>query len=407
MMQIEFVKLLIIFLAILGFVLMKQGLGKAITVAVICTVVLFRIPPGTAAKLAFHSVYEKDTLLVIGSFLMVTFIQRVMENRKLLERAELALERLSGNRRLVCILAPVIIGFLPSAGAVNICGEIVNDTVGDDLTIAEKTFVTSYYRHISESFSPTYNAILLALAITGVSTGAFVLCMIPLVVVLLVLGYIFYLRKIDKNYSTGREGYNRSEELKQLLYCFWPLVACIVVVTALNIPVIQVLPVIILIAGFVYHLSGKEIIQFARSSFEKRIIVNTIILMIFKNILTYTGVIETLPSLFEGSELPDFVAFGLIMLFGTIVSGANAMIVLLVPLAFSTIPGAGTALLVFLMSVSYAAMQISPTHICLAIITEYFHESWVNLIRKTLPVIVIFLVILHAYYLLLVQIFHI
>lgn len=402
-MHIEFIKLLIIFIVIIGWVLMKRGLGEAITIAVVCTIVLFQIPLATAGKLAFHSLYEKDTLLVIGSFLLVTFIQRVMENRKLLERAELALERLSGNRRLVCIIAPVIIGFLPSAGAVNICGEIVNDTVGDDLTVPEKTFVTSYYRHISESFSPTYNAILLALSITGVSTGSFVLCMLPLVAVLLLLGYIFYLRKIDKNYSAKRDEYSKSEELKQLLYCFWPLVACIVVVVALNLSVIQVLPFIILIAVFVYRLSGKEILKFAKSSFEKRIIINTVILMIFKNLLTYTGVIETLPSLFEGTALPVFVAYGLIMLFGTIVSGANAMIVLLIPLAFSVIPGAGTALLVFLMSISYAAMQLSPTHICLAIITEYFHESWGNLIRKTLPVIATFLVIVHGYYLLLVQ----
>lgn len=76
---------------------------------------------------------------------------------------------------MVCVIAPVIIGFLPSAGAVNICGAIVDKATGKDLDVEEKTFVTSYYRHISESFSPTYNAILLALSITAVSTGQFVL----------------------------------------------------------------------------------------------------------------------------------------------------------------------------------------------------------------------------------------
>lgn len=96
---------------------------------------------------------------------------------------------------MVCVIAPVIIGFLPSAGAVNICGAIVDKATGKDLDVEEKTFVTSYYRHISESFSPTYNAILLALSITAVSTGQFVLFMAPMVVVLLVLGYVFYLRE--------------------------------------------------------------------------------------------------------------------------------------------------------------------------------------------------------------------
>lgn len=47
-------------------------------------------PLGDAAKLMIQSVYEKDTLLVVGSFILVTFLQRIMENRKLLERAEMA-----------------------------------------------------------------------------------------------------------------------------------------------------------------------------------------------------------------------------------------------------------------------------------------------------------------------------
>ena len=139
----------------------------------------------------------------------------------------MALQRLSGDRRMVCVIAPVIIGFLPSAGAVNICGAIVDKATGRDLDVEEKTFVTSYYRHISESFSPTYNAILLALSITAVSTGQFVLFMAPMVVVLLVLGYVFYLRKLSKGYETGAdENINKKEEFKQLLYCFWPLVLC-------------------------------------------------------------------------------------------------------------------------------------------------------------------------------------
>jgi hypothetical protein len=53
------------------------------------------------------------------------------------------------------------------------------------------------------------------------------------------------------------------------------------------------------------------------------------------------------------------------------------------------------------MALSYAAMQISPTHICLAIITEYFRVSWGQLMKKTIPVIVVFVVILTGYYVLL------
>ena len=297
-MQTEFIKLAVIFIVIMVMVLAKLKLRDAMIVAILLTVILFGIPLGDAAKLMIQSVYEKDTLLVVGSFILVTFLQRIMENRKLLERAEMALQRLSGDRRMVCVIAPVIIGFLPSAGAVNICGAIVDKATGKDLDVEEKTFVTSYYRHISESFSPTYNAILLALSITAVSTGQFVLFMAPMVVVLLVLGYVFYLRKLSKGYEASEdEMIDKKEEFKQLLYCFWPLVLCIVLVIALNLSVIKVLPFIIVLSIIVYRLSLKEVLDFAKTSVEWRIIFNTIILMMFKNILTYTGAIGKLPDL--------------------------------------------------------------------------------------------------------------
>ena len=400
-MQMEFFKLAVIFVVIMAMVLMKRQLRDAMIAAILLTVILFQIPIGKAVKMMVTSIYEKDTLLVIGSFILVTFLQRIMEERKLLERAELALQRVSGDRRLVCVIAPVIIGFLPSAGAVNICGAIVDKATGNDLDIEEKTFVTSYYRHISESFSPSYNAILLALSITAVSTGKFVLYMVPMVIVLLVLGYLGYLRKLSKGYGNTGEVFDKKEEFKQLLYCFWPLVLCIVLVIALNLSVIKVLPFIILLSIIVYKLSAREVLAFAKTSVEWRIIFNTIILMMFKNILTYTGAVGRLPDLFEGSAIPQFAAFGIIMFMGTIISGANSMIVLLIPLAFASIPNAGAALLMYLMSLSYAAMQISPTHICLAIITEYFHVSWGQLMKKTLPVILVFVVILTGYYMML------
>lgn len=148
-MQTEFIKLAVIFVVIMVMVLAKLKLRDAMIAAILLTVILFGIPLGDAAKLMVQSVYEKDTLLVVGSFILVTFLQRIMENRKLLERAEVALQRLSGDRRMVCVIAPVIIGFLPSAGAVNICGAIVDKATGKDLDVEEKTFVTSYYRHIS------------------------------------------------------------------------------------------------------------------------------------------------------------------------------------------------------------------------------------------------------------------
>ena len=403
MMQVECTKLFIIFLIIMGSVLLKRSLNEAVFLAIASTVLLFRIPINQTLSLSVHSVFEKDTLIVLGSYFFITFLQRIMEKLNLLKKAETSLERISGNRRVVCMFAPAIMEFLPSVGVVNICGQIIEDIIGYDFSAEDKTFLTSHYMHISESFSPTYSATLLALSITSVPTGKFVLGMFPMVLVLLFLGYLFGLKKIDKGYHRKQMTSDKMGEFKQLIYCFWPLVACIAAVVVANLSVLQVLPVIILLAIMIYQIEIKDIPQLLKGCFEKKIIINTIILMIFKNILTSTEVIEILPQLFERSCLPQFVAFGLIMLFGIIIGGTNEMIVLVIPLAFMTITNAVTALLVFLMAIAYAGSQLSPTHICLSIAADYFHVPWGELFKRTLRIMIVFVVIVHFYYLLLVR----
>jgi len=81
-MQTEFTKLAVIFIVIMVMVLAKLKLRDAMIAAILLTVILFGIPLGDAAKLMIQSVYEKDTLLVVGSFILVTFLQRIMENRE-------------------------------------------------------------------------------------------------------------------------------------------------------------------------------------------------------------------------------------------------------------------------------------------------------------------------------------
>ena len=95
----------------------------------------------------------------------------------------------------------------------------------------------------------------------------------------------------------------------------------------------------------------------------------TLLIMIFKELLTETGVITSLPEFFSALPIPTFLVFVLLFLFGTIVAGTQAIIVLCMPMAMEVItPGhTGLALFTLLMCIGYVAMQISPTHICLVL----------------------------------------
>jgi hypothetical protein len=119
--------------------------------------------------------------------------------------------------------------------------------------------------------------------------------------------------------------------------------------------------------------------------------------MIFKEILTFTGIIERLPAYFSVLPIPSVVIFALIFFFSPLVAGSQATIALAVPLAYAAIPDGGTPLMILLMCMLYISMQISPTHICLAIITEYYGTSFIDLVKKTMPILITFVLISSVY----------
>ena len=128
--------------------------------------------------------------------------------------------------------------------------------------------------------------------------------------------------------------------------------------------------------------------------------VSTLLIMVFKEVLAATGVIAALPGFFSSLPIPTFLVFALIFFFGSIVSGSQAIIVLCMPMAMATLPlgPGGLPLFVLLMCMAYAAMQVSPVHVCLAVCAEDYGISLGALIRKTLPMVLSFCLVAFGYY---------
>lgn len=391
----DIIKLIIIFAGIIFFIKLKKPLYVSIIVGAVISIVLYRIPVFKSLELAGKSCVSRETISLVLAFYTITFVQRMMEKRGHLLLAEKSLDNIFNSRRINAMVAPFIIGLLPSAGAVLIAAPIVQNACGDSLDVNEQTFVTSYYRHISESFLPTYSSILLALELSGVDMTLFVLGMLPMVAMLFILGYIFYVKKIPK--TEGKGNSEKGTDVKNLVISLWPIAATIAIILTMKIPVYMAVIPVIIVSFIVNRFSVKEVLPMFRTAFETKLILNTVLIMVFKELLTYTGVIGRLPMYFEKLPVHPAIIFSMIFLFGTIVAGSQAIIALALPLAFATIPDGGLALMVLLMCVTYIAMQISPTHICLAIVTEAFDVSFIDLAKKTFPVVITFTVITAVY----------
>mgnify|MGYP002615743327 CR=1 FL=1 len=379
----------------------KVSLSVAILAGAAAAVLLYRIPPLRVGQLAFATVFNwQETISLCLVTYLITFLQRMMEQKHHLYQAQEALSAIFNSRRVNATVTPMLIGLLPSPAAAFIAGDMVKTACGDDLSQEECTFVTSYFRHISESCLPTYTSIILALSLGGVATSSFLVGMIVPVIMLFVIGYVIYVRKVPKSTGMPRERHLGRRWL-QLFQSLWAIALIVVLILTLNLPVYLAVGISVVLYFFVNRLHVREVLPYFRSAFEWNIMSNIVVVMFFKNVLAASGVIQLLPEAFQKLPIPLPLVFALIFLAGTVVAGSNGIIAMCIPMAFSAIPDGGMPLMVLLMCSSYIAMQVSPTHVCLTLIAEYFHTGLGALVKKTIPVLVCFVAFLIPYYYLL------
>mgnify|MGYP000898273459 CR=1 FL=1 len=397
----DVLKLVGVFIAIIIALKFKLSLPLAIGCGAVLTVLLYGLGWVESLKIALRSTIGEATLMVLVNCYLVTFLQRMMEARGDLLNAQQALDKIFNNRRINASLASAFIGVLPSPGAIFIAGEMVDDACESYVSEEDKTFIATYFRHIPESFMPTYSTVILAAQLSGVAVGSFILGMLPAVLVLVLLGYFFYLRKIPKDTGVAPTR-QKWPEVKMLFKSFWSILAIILLIVVLKVPVYIATVAVIVLNFFIKKFTIKEILPFFISAFEKRLVISTLVVMAFKDLLIATNIITELPEIFAALPVPTYLIFTLIFFVGSIIAGATAIVSLGIPMAFAAIPGSGMPLMVLAMSCAYAGMQVSPTHICLSLACEHFKTDFGALIKRTLPIILLFLVVLVFYYRLLV-----
>lgn len=357
------------------------------------------MPARTFAAALVRGAVRWDTIQLLLVLYLITFLQRMLEKRGCLTSAKDALDGLFNSRRVDASAAPALLGMLPAVGTVLICGDIVRQSTDGFLKTEEQACVTSYYRHISELFFPTYTSILIAVDLSAgkVSVGGFTLAMLPMLAVLMAIGWLFYLRRIPKDagFFAGRP---KAFYWKLLLRSLWTIIFTVILIVAFGVPVhIAVLACIVcnLLVG---RFGWKELRPFFASAFEARLMISTLLIMMFKEVLAAAGVISALPAFFSSLPVPPFLVFALIFFFGSVVAGSQAIIVLCMGMAMAAAAQGGLALFVLLMCMAYAAMQLSPVHVCLAVCAEDYRISLGTLIRKTVPLVGVFCLAAFGYY---------
>ena len=395
-MDLQLLFLVVVFLVIIVLLALRRPLYQAILGGVVTTILLYRIPPMEWLRQTAAVFTNWNSLAVIISLYLITYLQRMLEARQQIKLAQKDLDGLFHNRRVNAAIAPVFIGLLPSAAAMILCGDIIKDSTDGYLDRKEQAVVTTWFRHIPESSLPTYSGVLLMANLSGVPLPQFMAGMIVPVIALISLGYFFYLRRLPTDPGTPPSK-NRLKDALHLFQHLWSLLLIILLILVCKLSVVPAILVSMVLAALVYRFSGKELLKMVRSAFEPKLLANTILVLTLKEFIAYTNVLELVPDALSALPIPTYLIFAILFFVGAIISGSSGIIALGTPMAFAALEG-GMPLMVLLMCMVHAAMQLSPTHVCLTVAAEYFEVTLGALIRRTLPMALLFAALMIGYY---------
>lgn len=397
------IKVLIIFVVILALLNKRLPLYLAMIFGSLLMIVMFRLPLATAGQTALHTLTGWDVWSVNLAMYVISVLVYELDLRHRFEDAQRAMNGLMRDPRLKTSLACMFIGLMQGPATVTICGGMVDTMAGDHLKNDEKAAVATYLRHISEAMVPTFTGVIVACSISGISISSFFVWMLPMALLTLLAIYLVYLRRVPR--TVGETGRSKKECVRLLLRSLWSLLLAIAVIIVFSLPTWAVVAVVAAVNALVEKFSAQEVRDAVVKGFGLKSLLGITMTYVFKDLLVLSGVIDVLPTYFEHLPIPVFLVLVILYAFGTLVAGSSAAAAAFIPLAYTMIPNGGAFLLALLMNVSFASSQLSPTHICTAIISDYFGVTFFATVKKLLPLFLLTVLIACGYYMLLTAVF--
>lgn len=341
--------------------------------------------------------------IVLATFGIMLLSQLYKETRVINDLSESA-SRIIKNSKVVSSVLPAVIGLLPVAGGALMSAPLVDSEAGKlGLKPEKKAYVNVWFRHTVFPVYPLSQVLIVTSALTGIAIPLIVLRQIPVVAVMVIIGYLIGFWKVThrekEEDSESKYGSKPDGDLKRFLIAFSPIVATIIVVIAvdatglglqdlgLDVALATLVGILVLIAiskpnlhVLARPLKAWDIYGITLAAygafFLREAAIAAGISGIFRT-LVVNGSIDVILLL---TIVPALLGF----MTGSPTGGVSISVPILAGiLTFSP----ATAALLFMSA--YLGYLVVPTHLCFAFTVDYFKCSMSRLYRYIIPSFII------------------
>jgi integral membrane protein (TIGR00529 family) len=399
--MILFVKIGSIFLALILFLRLKINLSLAIFLLAVYTVVLFQVNAGVALEAAGKTLISDRTIRLWIIIIMVLFIAAVLKSRRMYDKLISSLNSIFRDKRVVAMVAPAIVGFLPMPGGALVSAPLVDvSTRGMNLKPEFSTFLNYWSRHVWEYVWPIYAAILIFQEFSQIPLKKIILYQSPFTLLNIATGLIvvfLYFKKHHIKREVPKSGASFSRTFKDFFEGVWPILLVILFFFILSVPLHISLILVALVVILVKQVKPREIVDIL---FSKTIIKTVILIgavMIFQQIIEVSRAFEPLSTMAVPKSMIVLFCFLVSFSMGFLTGVNTSFIILSYPILkplLQTLPAVDffyTSIYVYV--IGFAGILASPVHLCLVLTNEYFKSSLYKVYRYLAPPVVILVII--------------
>lgn len=391
---------LIVSFGLLGVMLYKRlNLGVTLTATALILAFL-AVDFQTIPAIIFETSIDPLTIAVVLATFGIMFLSQLYKYTKVIDTLSESAGKIINNSKIVSSLLPAVIGFLPVAGGALMSAPLV-DCEADRLGLKpeKKAYVNVWFRHTIFPVYPISQVLIITAALTGIAVPFIIIRQIPVVVVMIVVGYVIAFWRVStpkqQSNCSPRTRSNLNSDLKHFFIAFSPILATILAVAVLDaaglglanlgfdvfIATFLGVFVLIMIARPSSHvlvkpLKGWSIYGIALAAYGA---------FLLRNVTIATGISEMLQTLVANGSIDVILLLTLVpAILGFATGSPSGGVAIAVSILAGTLTfSAKTAGLLFMSA--YLGYLIVPSHLCLAFTVDYFKCSLGKVYRYILP----------------------
>lgn len=191
----------------------------------------------TIPTIIYNTSIGLRTISVVLATFGVMLMSQLYKETRVINNLSESLSKIIKNSKVVSSVLPAVIGFLPVAGGALMSAPLV-DTEAEKLRLKpeKKAYVNLWFRHTIFPVYPISQVLIVTAALTGIAIPLIIIRQVPVVIVMIIVGYLIGFWKISniKNKENLNSKSSLNLQLKRFLIAFSPILTTIVVVVSLD-----------------------------------------------------------------------------------------------------------------------------------------------------------------------------